>query len=176
MIHYLDDSNGIQVTELGEGFFEGWPDPPSPETHVRILQGSDAVVLAVDEESEKVVGFITAITDGILSAYIPLLEVLPEYRGRGIGKELVRRMLDHFHDLNMVDLMCDPEIQPFYASVGMTLSVGMVHAVSRVSVGWWPETLILSCCASQPGASFPCLHSWVRSFYISRSSSVATAR
>ena len=126
MITYREDLDQLEAADLSEEFFQYWPNSPSPATHLKILKGSDAVILAVDGKSGEVVGFITAITDGILSAYIPLLEVIPEYRGRGIGKELVRRMLDHFQDLNIVDLMCDPEIQPFYASLGMQPSVGMV--------------------------------------------------
>jgi len=97
-IRYLEDPGGLKVSALADGFFEGWPNPPSPANHLRLLRGSDAVVLAVDSESEKVVGFITGITDGILSAYIPFLEVLPEYRERGIGKELLRQMLNRFQD------------------------------------------------------------------------------
>lgn len=109
-----------------EGFSEGWPDPPSPETHLRLLEKSDHVVLALDGDLGKVVGFITAISDGVLSAYIPLLEVLPAYRGRGIGSELVRRMLDQLSGLYMVDLVCDVDLQPFYASLGMRPATAMV--------------------------------------------------
>ena len=47
---------------------------------MQILQGSDFLVLALSEES-WVVGFVTAITDGVSSAYIPHLEVLPEWQG-----------------------------------------------------------------------------------------------
>ena len=38
-------------------------------------------------------GFITATSDGALSAAIRLLEVLEAYQGQGIGSELLRRML-----------------------------------------------------------------------------------
>ncbi len=108
------------------GFFVDWPDPPSPETHLRILAGSDYVELAIDSATGQVVGFITAISDGVLSAYIPLLEVLPEYQGQGIGTELVRRLLDRLSHLYMIDLLCDPEVQPFYARLGMHQSTGML--------------------------------------------------
>jgi ribosomal protein S18 acetylase RimI-like enzyme len=109
-----------------EGFFEGWPNPPTPETHLRLLEQSDEVILAVDGVSGEVVGFITAISDGVLAAYIPLLEVRPAYRGQGIGTALVRRMLDRLDDLYMVDLLCDPALQPFYAALGMRPATGMM--------------------------------------------------
>jgi ribosomal protein S18 acetylase RimI-like enzyme len=108
------------------GFFVGWPSPPSPATHLRILQGSQHVILAVDEATEHVVGFITALSDGVLSASIPQLEVLPAYQGRGIGSALVRQMLTQLHALYMIDLMCDPPLQPFYERLGMRPWSGMV--------------------------------------------------
>lgn len=69
---------------------------------------------------------LRAISDGLLSAYIPFLEVLPAYRGRGIGQELTRRMLDKLTRLYMVDLLYDPELQPFYARLGMKAASGMM--------------------------------------------------
>lgn len=126
MITYVRTPAGLSPAQL-TGFWVGWPSPPSPETHLRLLQQSDYVVLAVDTEQDRVVGFITAISDHVLSAYIPLLEVLPEYQGRGIGQELVRQMLDQLSGLYMVDLICDPELQPFYQRVRMHPADGMIY-------------------------------------------------
>ena len=81
------------------------------------MRGSSHVVLARD--GRRVVGFVTAISDGVLSAYIPLLEVLPEYQGRGIGKELTRRLLSSLDELYMVDVACDEDVAPFYESLGL---------------------------------------------------------
>ena len=118
MIRYLNEADGIRPDQL-EGFFEEWPSPPTPETHITIMRGSYRVVLALGEDSDAVVGFITAVSDGALAAYIPLLEVLPSYRRRGIGRELVTRMQQELGDLYMVDLVCDEAAEPFYASLGM---------------------------------------------------------
>ncbi len=125
MIAYADSTDGISLDNL-RGFFVGWPNPPAPETHLRILNGSDAVVLARDDATGAVVGFITAISDGVSCAYIPHLEVLPDYQGRGIGSELARRMLEKVSRLYMIDLLCDPEVQPFYARLGMRPATGML--------------------------------------------------
>ncbi len=53
--------------------------------------------------------FINAISDRVLSAFVPLLEVLPEYQRRGIGSTLVETMLAQLGDLYMVDLVADAE-------------------------------------------------------------------
>jgi ribosomal protein S18 acetylase RimI-like enzyme len=125
MIRYQTTLEGVITGQL-QGFFVGWPNPPSPATHRRLLQGSQHFILARDETVGRVVGFITALSDGVLSAYIPHLEVLPAYQGQGIGSELVRQMLGHLQRVYMVDLICDPELQPFYARLGMRPWTGMV--------------------------------------------------
>ena len=106
------------------GFCEGWRNPLSPDELLAAMRGSAHVVLALD--GERVVGLITAISDGCHAAYIPLLEVLPAYRGRGVGTELVRRMLHALRDYDCVDLTCDPGLQPFYERCGLRRSVGMM--------------------------------------------------
>jgi ribosomal protein S18 acetylase RimI-like enzyme len=94
----------------------------------------------MDIDTSAVVGFITAISDHVLTAHIPLLEVLPEYRGRGIGSELVRRMLDQLGDLYAIDLICDVDVQPFYAKQGMRPAAAMmVRNYERQSGSSKPE-------------------------------------
>jgi ribosomal protein S18 acetylase RimI-like enzyme len=125
LISYTDSLAGVTSEHLQGGFFSGWPDPPSPQTHYRILANSAAIVLARSANG-TVVGFITAVSDHVSCAYIPHLEVLPAYRGQGIGTELVRRMIDKLRHLYMIDLVCDPPLQSFYERLGMQAVVGMV--------------------------------------------------
>ncbi len=125
MIQYIDSLDNIRPDAL-TGFFVGWPNPPSPEILWRLLHKSAFRVLAVDIESGNVVGFINAISDGVLSAYIPLLEVLPSYQKRGIGGELVRQMLDRLNHLYMIDVCCDEHLEGFYSRFGMKRTVGMI--------------------------------------------------
>ena len=123
-VRYCSSPDGITADQL-RGFFHGWPDPPTPETHLRLLQASYRVVLALDADSGEVVGRVTAISDGILSAYIPLLEVRPAYRNQGIGVELMRRMLALLEDFYMVDLVCDRKHQAGYEQVGFRPGLAM---------------------------------------------------
>ncbi len=122
---YIDSVESVAVEKLA-GFFVGWPNPPTPQVHLESLRNSDEIVLAIDGDSHQVVGFITAITDKTLNAHIPLLEVLPEFQGRGIGRELVKRMLDKLSGLYAIDLICDPKLQPFYAKLGLKQAHGMM--------------------------------------------------
>jgi ribosomal protein S18 acetylase RimI-like enzyme len=124
VIAYETGTEGLSADDL-EGFFVGWPSPPSPERHLELLRGSEHVVLARDGESGQVVGFVSVVGDGVLSAYVPLLEVLPAYQGQGIGTELVRRALELVGDRYMVDLLCDEGLVPFYERFGMQRLTGM---------------------------------------------------
>ncbi len=124
-ISYTGSVAGVDAKDL-RGFFEGWPDMPPPETCLEMLGGSDHVVLALDEEGGIVVSFIAAISDGVLCAFVSSLQVLPAYRGRGIGSELVRRMLRKLEDHYVVSLTCDPNLQPFYERFGIRPSGGML--------------------------------------------------
>jgi ribosomal protein S18 acetylase RimI-like enzyme len=117
LIEYITSADDVEPADL-EGFFVGWPRRPAPEKHLALLRGSSHVVLA--REGRRVVGFVTAVSDGVLSAYIPLLEVLPDFQGRGIGKELTRRLLGALDGLYMVDVVCDEEVAPFYAALGLS--------------------------------------------------------
>lgn len=124
-LKYQDTLDGI-TPQLLHGFFSGWKHPHTPETHLRILQGSDHVVLAIDGATGQVAGFVTALSDHVQAAFIPLLEVLPYYRGQGVGSELMRRMLSELEGTPAIDLTCAPELQSFYRRFGMTPSTGMV--------------------------------------------------
>ncbi len=94
------------------------------ERHLELLHRSHAVTLAVEDAA--VVGFATGISDGVLSAFIPFLEVLPSHQHRGIGTELVHRLLAQLDHLYMVDVCCDDALEPFYQHFGFqTLDRGM---------------------------------------------------
>ena len=125
MITYTDSLTAITPDHLRGGFFVGWSRPLTPERHLRMMQGSAEVILALDDVTGNVVGYITLLTDGYLSAFIPNLEVLAAYQGQGIGSELMRRMLEKLSHIPNIDLMCDPDVQPFYARFGMVPLSGM---------------------------------------------------
>lgn len=125
MIEYLTNLDGIDPSQFN-GFFVGWVRPLTIDQHFIILKNSDFLVLAYDKEKTKVVGFINAISDGIHFAFIPMLEVLPEYQHNGIGIELVRIMLELLKNFTCIDLTCDIEMQGFYEKFGMFKSNGMI--------------------------------------------------
>ena len=131
-VHYTTSLEGITPADLAVGFWVGWPQPPTPAMHIAMLVGSEAIVLAIDDEA-GVVGFVNAIGDGVLAASIPCLEVLPSWQRRGIGSELVRRLLEALGPRYMVDLVCDEDVVPFYERLGFTPYRAMIRR-DRVAI------------------------------------------
>lgn len=121
-ITYTDNIELIYASHL-DGFFVGWAICPSKEMHYQVLKGSFKVWPAL--EDRKCVGFINAISDGALTAFIPLLEVLPEYQNKGIGKALIERMCLDLKNKYSIDIVCDRSVVPFYEKLGFQQCIGM---------------------------------------------------
>jgi ribosomal protein S18 acetylase RimI-like enzyme len=130
---YRTSTEGLSARNLQGGFFEDWSNPPDAETHLKILENSDHIVLAVNDD--EVIGFITALSDGVLSAFITLLEVLPEYQDRGIGQSLMNQIMEEIGDIYMVDLVCDANLSRFYAELGFATTTGMSRRDYRMQSG-----------------------------------------
>lgn len=109
-------TEGLRSEDLA-GFFVGWPRPPSLDERLGILKSADEVVVCRTPDG-AVVGFATALTDYRFAAYIPLVEVLPGYQGRGIGSQMVRTLLERLRACYMIDLVCDDGVVPFYERLG----------------------------------------------------------
>ena len=63
------------------------------ETVARLVREASRVVGLYHEGRQ--VGFARAVTDGVAFVYLADVYVLPEYRGRGLGVELVREMVEN---------------------------------------------------------------------------------
>jgi len=125
-IVFLDSADGLVPSQL-DGLFAGWRRPVSAADALRVLRASQVVIVAVDRVANAVAGFVTALSDGVLCAHITFLEVRPEYRRRGIGRTLVRRLLNQLEGLYAIDAVCDPDLIPFYEACGMRAAVAVMR-------------------------------------------------
>ena len=122
MIRFGEEPGTLCAAQL-VGFFVGWPEPPSPQQLLDVLRGSYRCVYAMD--GGHVVGFAHAISDGVLTGYVPWLEVLPSHQGAGTGSALLTRLLGRLGHLYSVDTVCDPELRRFYERFAMRPLQGM---------------------------------------------------
>ena len=80
------------------------------------MKNFETVYSAWDED--KLVGLVAAMDDGIMTAYVHYLLVHPDYQLKGIGKELIERIKNHYKDyLRIVVVAYDDEIK-FYEYCG----------------------------------------------------------
>jgi GNAT superfamily N-acetyltransferase len=70
-----------------------WANGRPHEVVERLVRDADRVVGLYD--GERQIGFARAFTDGTALVYLADVYVLPAYRGRGLGVELVREMVDN---------------------------------------------------------------------------------
>jgi len=81
------------------------------EIHKRAFCKSHTVVFVFDEEN--LVGFGRAISDGEYQAAIYDVAVLPNYQGKGIGKMIIKTIVDNNPDCNFI-LYASPGKEQFY--------------------------------------------------------------
>ena len=122
MITYRTEVGAVGSEQVS-GFFVGWPTPPTSEKLIEVMDSSYRRVWALD--GERVVGYINAISDGVLTAFIPWLEVHPDYQGHGIGTELVQRLLAQLDGMYSIDLVCDDDLIGYYERLGFFRTTGM---------------------------------------------------
>ena len=93
-----------------------WSSAQKPELLHKALLASDSLVTAWD--GTRLIGLGNAISDGYLVVYYPHLLVLPDYQGRGIGTELMRRLMARYERFHQHMLVADGRAVDFYRKCG----------------------------------------------------------
>jgi GNAT superfamily N-acetyltransferase len=93
-----------------------WGTGRTRETQDRLIDEASRVVGLYD--GDRQIGFCRAFTDGLALAYLADVYVLEEYRGRGLGQELVREMIEHGPYANVKWLLHTTDMHPLYRKFG----------------------------------------------------------
>jgi GNAT superfamily N-acetyltransferase len=121
----LLNANAIRYSEIHDvplesvlGLYRAndWSSAQKPELLHKALLASHSLVSAWD--GSKLVGLGNAISDGYLVVYYPHLLVLPDYQGRGIGTELMRRLIARYEGFHQHMLIADGRALAFYRKCG----------------------------------------------------------
>lgn len=88
----------------------------------RALAQSLKVLGAFD--GDRLVGLIRAVGDGETILFIQDLLVLPNYQRQGIGRQLVKALVDHYPEVRQRVLLTDdqPDTRAFYEKIGFVSS------------------------------------------------------
>ncbi|CAM3933860.1 GNAT family N-acetyltransferase [Bacillus cereus] len=84
-------------------------------------------------DDKKLVGMGRVISDGVITGIICGVGVLPKYQSSGIGKEIVKRLIQHCEQHKVIpQLMCVEKLQPYYEAIGFeAFSIGMTKHMKR---------------------------------------------
>ncbi|MBY0122036.1 GNAT family N-acetyltransferase [Bacillus sp. S/N-304-OC-R1] len=106
---------------------DGWNDflKLPKETLHKAMQQSWYVLSAYD--GNQLIGTGRIISDGVINGYICGVMVRPDYRNEGIGKEIVRRLVEQgMKDQLHIQLLSDESKAPYYERLGFEVfTVGM---------------------------------------------------
>ena len=122
----LDDDRGRIDLDAVHAFISGesyWGRGRSRELTERAIRGSTRVVgLYRGDRSEigQQVGFARAVSDGAIVGYLADVYVLAAYRGRGLGLELVREIVERSSDWKVRWLLHTADAQALYSKLGFS--------------------------------------------------------
>ena len=118
-IQFCFDKSKIDLYQVQELFVLGafWAKDRTIEDIQIAIDNSNPVVTVWD--SDRVVGFARATSDGVYRAGIWDVVIHPDYRGRGLGGKLVETVLTHPH-VNKVErvYLTTTNQQSFYERIG----------------------------------------------------------
>jgi GNAT superfamily N-acetyltransferase len=93
----------------------GWSRPTTDHDLAEVLKQGPAVAAW---DGERLVGFVRALSDGHLAAYVEDVMVHVGCRGSGVGEKILSRLLEEVGNAANVSLFCEPPVAPFYEKVG----------------------------------------------------------
>jgi GNAT superfamily N-acetyltransferase len=95
-----------------------WSSAEKGEVLRSALRGSHSLITAWADQ--RLIGLGNAISDGFLVVYYPHLLVLPEFQGKGVGGEIVRRLKKKYQSFHMHMLVADGKAIDFYKKCGFS--------------------------------------------------------
>lgn len=115
-ITYKEDQNLKEQDVVPLYKANHWSSAEKPGSLLKALNNSHTLISAW--EDSKLVGLGNAISDGFLVVYYPHLIVLPEYQGKGIGKEIMKRFHLKYNGFHQQMLVADGKAIDFYKNCG----------------------------------------------------------
>lgn len=85
--------------------------------------------------SSRLAGFARVLTDEVYLALVLDVIVAPAHRGTGVGAALMDAIVKHpkVSGVRSVELVCQPDLMPFYARWGFTERVGRSRLMRRTT-------------------------------------------
>jgi ribosomal protein S18 acetylase RimI-like enzyme len=97
-----------------------WKEEYKTEDLRHLIRGSFVFAVATDIKNGRAVGMGRVIADGVSDGYIQDLVVLPQYRKRGIGTQIVAALVNRCLEsgITWIGLIAEPDTEEFYRPLG----------------------------------------------------------
>ena len=113
------DTHEFTENDLGGLFLSvNWESGKHPDKLRTAMTYYGSVFSAWDDD--RLVGLVSAMDDGIMTAYIQYVLVDPEYQGQGIGRQLLNMVKDRYSDFMRIVLVAYNDRVTFYETCGFT--------------------------------------------------------
>jgi ribosomal protein S18 acetylase RimI-like enzyme len=118
-----------QVEQLHQLYLEEWWSKNRALADVpTLLSNSDLLIGLWDEEAQRLAGFCRVLTDWVYRAILFDVIVAADYRGQGLGAQLIEQVTTHpqLSQVECIQLFCTPEMQAFYEKYGFSQSAQLL--------------------------------------------------
>ena len=118
------DPEAILALYRHAGWWQTDDNPEYLRTVEKIIANSHCFAIAA--HGSRIIGMGRAISDRVSDAYIQDVTVHSDYRGRGIGKAIVRKLLERLRGDGMqwIGLISEPGYDRFYEGLGFARMEG----------------------------------------------------
>ncbi|MDH5527402.1 MAG: GNAT family N-acetyltransferase [Nitrospirota bacterium] len=113
--------DAAHVTQLTALYARQWWSAARSEPDVRRMLAQTPVVIGmVAPDTGRLAAFCRALSDGVYRATVYDVIVDEAFQGTGLGRRLMDALLAHplMKDVQRVELVCHPELVPFYETWG----------------------------------------------------------
>jgi predicted GNAT family N-acyltransferase len=112
-----------------------WMSDRTPEAVARLLEHSDLVTALIHRPTDRLVGFARVLTDYTHIALVLDVIVDESRRGSGLGAALLDAVVNQpeLAAVRSLELVCQPELVPFYRRWGFSDQVGSSTLMRRTT-------------------------------------------
>lgn len=93
-----------------------WESASHPNDLYNAILNSHSVATAWD--NGRLIGLANAMSDGSMTVYFHYVLTDPDYQGQGVGKEIMKMMLEKYETMRTKVLVSYPKAVGFYESLG----------------------------------------------------------
>lgn len=116
MIFFTNEKNFSKSDVVNLFKSAEWESADYPEKLFNAVSHSETVISAWDDK--KLIGIMTAVSDGDMNVFFPYLLINEDYRGKHIGRTIVSMMLKRYRNYYRKVLVCDRDKAGFYEKSG----------------------------------------------------------